>query len=88
MLDAAACGLPIVVNDRLVAVERIEGNGITYRLNDVNDLVRALESLRDPALRKQLGQSGAKKMACEFSWMSIAKRRMKDYETALGIEKS
>ena len=29
MLDAAACGLPIVVNDTLKAVERIEGNGLT-----------------------------------------------------------
>ncbi len=47
MLDAAACGLPLIVNDTLVAVvKQIEGNGITYRLNDVDDLIRALLAAR------------------------------------------
>jgi glycosyltransferase involved in cell wall biosynthesis len=84
MLDAAACGIPIVVNDTLQAVERIDGNGITYKLNDVNDLVRALLSLREPSTRKRLGQLGADKMARDFSWLSIARRRLQDYEAALG----
>ncbi|MBI3584677.1 MAG: glycosyltransferase family 4 protein [Nitrospinae bacterium] len=88
MLDAAACGLPIVVNDTLIARERIEGNGITYRLNDVNDLVRVLKSLVNNEMRNRLGQSGAKRMASEFSWSSLAKRRLRDYEYSLGIERS
>jgi glycosyltransferase involved in cell wall biosynthesis len=88
MLDAAACGLPIVVNDTLVAVERIEGNGITYKLNDVNDLVRALRCLRDPQERRRLGSFGADKMARAFSWESLAKRRLTDYEAALGSRKN
>ncbi len=33
MIDCAACGTAIVVNDTIAAVERVEGNGITYRLN-------------------------------------------------------
>ena len=45
MLDAAACGLPVVVNDTLRATERINGNGLQYRLNDVDDLVRVLSTL-------------------------------------------
>jgi glycosyltransferase involved in cell wall biosynthesis len=88
MLDAAACGLPIVVNDTLVAFERIEGNGITYKLNDVNDLVRALRCLRDPQERRRLGSFGADKMARAFSWESLAKRRLTDYEAALGSRKN
>jgi glycosyltransferase involved in cell wall biosynthesis len=83
MLDAAACGLPIVVNDTLVAVERIDGNGITYRLNDVDDMIRALLSLRDPASREKLGAVGAKRMVNEFSWTLLARRRLKDFEAAL-----
>ena len=83
MLDAAACGLPLIVNDTLVAVERIEGNGITYRLNDVDDLVRALLSLQDPAVRRNLGEAGARRMVDEFSWTFLAQRRLKDFEAAL-----
>jgi glycosyltransferase involved in cell wall biosynthesis len=86
MLDAAACGLPIIVNDTLVATERIDGNGITYRLNDIDDLVRALRSLRSPGRRKELGTVGASRMASLFSWKDIAERRLQDYRAALGIE--
>ncbi len=83
MLDAAACGIPIVVNDTLQAVERIAGNGITYRRNDVQDLSHALKSLGSPQERDRLGSRGAAKMAGEFSWTAIAGRRLKDYEKAL-----
>lgn len=82
MLDAAACGLPIIVNDTIVATERIEGNGLTYRLNDVNDLVRALLMLKDPESRKRLGAAGAKKMRAEFSWEALARRRLTDFQPA------
>ncbi len=88
MMDAAACGLPIVVNDTLVAVERIKGNGIAYKLNDLDDLVRALRSLKDPQERSRLGSLGAEKMAREFSWESVAKRRLADYEAALDSRKN
>jgi glycosyltransferase involved in cell wall biosynthesis len=83
MLDAAACGLPVVVNDTLAAVERIEGNGITYRLNDVGDLCRALLSLRNAETRRELGDAGAVKMTKDVSWRSIAERRLRDYKDAL-----
>ena len=83
MLDAAACGLPLIVNDTLIAVERIDGNGITYRLNDVEDLTRALLVLEDPVVRQKLGEGGARRMVNEFSWISLAKRRLKDFEAAL-----
>jgi glycosyltransferase involved in cell wall biosynthesis len=83
MLDAAACGVPIIVNDRLVALERVEGNGLRYRLNDREDLVRALRDLRDPSRRMRLGAAGARKMAAEFGWAGIARRRLTDYEAAV-----
>ncbi len=83
MLDAAACGLPIVVNDTLQAGERVEGNGLRYRLNDLDDLVAALRRLEDPALRSRLGSAGAEKMRREYSWESIARRRLADYQRAL-----
>ncbi len=83
MLDAAACGLPIIVNDTLLARERIEGNGITYHLNDATDLARQIRSLADPARRRALGEVGARRMVENFSWSSIARARLADYEAAV-----
>jgi glycosyltransferase involved in cell wall biosynthesis len=82
MLDAAACGLPIVVNDTLRAVERIQGNGLQYRLNDVGDLVRVLTTLLDARIRGELGSLGARRMEREFSWRDLAARRLSDYQAS------
>lgn len=86
MLDAAACGLPIVVNNTLRAIERIDGNGLTYDLNDQASLERVLSTLLDPAARRRLGDVGARRMAEQFSWHALVQRRVADYRAALGIE--
>lgn len=83
MLDGAACGLPIVVNHSMTALERIAGNGLTYLLNDSRDLLRALLDLKDISARREMGRIGAQKMARDFSWESAARRRLRDYEAAL-----
>ena len=87
MLDAAACGLPVVANDTMTAPERLEGNGATYKLNDLGDLIRALLEFRDRRTRESFGALGARKMARDFSWESVARRRLGDYEAALGSKK-
>lgn len=87
MLDAAACGLPIVVSDGIVYREHVEGNGIVYKMNDLDSLVRALLDLGQLEQRKRLGSFGAQKMAKEFSWDSVARRRLRDYEAALTSQK-
>jgi glycosyltransferase involved in cell wall biosynthesis len=86
MLDAAACGLPIVVNNTLRATERIDGNGVTYVLNDQASLERVLSKLLDSTARRQLGDTGARRMAEQFSWQALVQRRVADYREALGIE--
>jgi glycosyltransferase involved in cell wall biosynthesis len=88
MLDAAACGLPVVVNDTLRAVERIAGNGLTYELNNQASLERVLSTLLDPGTRGNLGAVGARRMAEEFSWHALVRRRVTDYRHALSGEKS
>ena len=83
MLDAAACGLPIIANHTMNVPERIEGNGLTYSLNNLDDLVRVLGILSSWERRRELGSVGASKMARNFGWESIASRRIADYELAL-----
>jgi len=82
MLDAAASGLPIVVNSSLKATERIDGNGLTYHLNDIDDLSRVLLTLANPSIRQRLGRIGAARMSALFSWDAIARRRLADYTAA------
>jgi glycosyltransferase involved in cell wall biosynthesis len=82
MIDAAACGLPTVVNDTVVATERVDGNGVVYRLNDLDSLIAAIRSLRSVGRRVQLGAVGATKMAAEFGWDAIARRRLQEYAAA------
>jgi len=88
MLDAAASGLPVVVSDRLVAIERVEGNGLQYREGDAADLARQLLTFQDKDVRTRLGNYGADKIARQFSWLSIAKRRLNDYQAALDGHRS
>jgi glycosyltransferase involved in cell wall biosynthesis len=82
MLDAAACGIPIVVSDRIKALERVEGNGLTYLENDPADMARQLARLADSQLRKELGEFGAKKMHEQFSAERVADILLADYRTA------
>ncbi len=83
MLDAAACGLAIVIRDHVQAIERVDGNGLTYYENDVDSMVNVLLKLEDATFRQQLGQFGAKKISENYSWYKIAKKREADYASFL-----
>jgi glycosyltransferase involved in cell wall biosynthesis len=86
MIDCAASGTPIVVNDTIAAVERVEGNGLRYRLGGIADLKRALLELLDHDLREKLGRAGAEKMERNYSWRALVQIRLDDYRAALLAE--
>src|SRR5437879_3254843 len=67
----------------MTASERLDGNGVRYRLNDQADLARVLLGLHNAQKRRAMGERGARRMAEQFSWESIARRRIGDYEAAL-----
>ena len=83
MLDAAASGLPVVANDCLGERERVDGNGLFYRQGDLGDLVRTLQELRSPEVRRILGEAGVAKMNKRYSWTWIAEQRIRDYTEAI-----
>ena len=85
MLDAAACGIPIIISDGVVYREHVDGNGLVYRMNDLDDLVAKLLALKSPQQRAQLGRVGAEKMKRDFSWESVARRRIAHYCEALQL---
>ena len=63
MLDAAASGLPLIISDGVVYREHVEGNGLVYRMNDLNDLVTKLLELESPDVRVSTGRSRRRKDA-------------------------
>ncbi len=83
-LDAAASGLPIILSDRVSVLERVTGNGLTYREGDSADLAERIKSLGQASTRRQLGTAGSLKMKAEFSWLQIAQKRAADYNRSLG----
>lgn len=82
-LDAAACGLPLVLSNRIQVRERADGNGLLYAEGDPADLAKQIAVLCEPVLRRQMGQRSVQKMRESFSWRQIAKERLSDYEAAL-----
>lgn len=83
VLDATACGKPVVVSDKVLAKDRIEGNGITYRENDPVDLVRALLELKDRNRRDSMGSMGVEKIRAGYDMQTHALKRVYDYNSFL-----
>lgn len=82
-IDAAGCGLPLVIGDAGHYRDHVEGNGLVCKSGDHGDLVRTLSYLEDSEIRNSLGNSGARKIESSFSWKSISSKRLADYATAL-----
>lgn len=83
MLDAAACGIPVIASDTIHVRDRIEGNGYLYREDDPQDLAVQLRKLLDREHRLAMGANGAGKMRARYSWATLAARRIEDYQAAL-----
>lgn len=81
-LDAAACGLPLILSNRVKVLERIDGNGLVYQEGDPHDLASKLRILFNPAIRQKMGEYGVRKMREQFSWKRIAEQRVQDYKVA------
>lgn len=86
-LDAAACGLPLILSDRIAVRERVEDSGAVYREDDVEALAREIETLLDGEARARLGAAGAAKMRERYSWRLLAEERLRDYRAAVAGER-
>jgi Glycosyltransferase len=79
-LDAAACGLPLILSNRIQVNERIDGNGIVYDEGDAEDLANKILQMKDSSIRNQYTKVGIEKIDRIFSWNSLAKQRIEDYK--------
>ncbi|MCH8978903.1 MAG: glycosyltransferase family 4 protein [Armatimonadetes bacterium] len=83
ILDATACGLPVIGSDVIGEPGYIEGSGLFCRRGDLDDLKAKIKQLMDPALRRELGLAGVKKIAEKYSWDKIARDRLQDFREDL-----
>jgi glycosyltransferase involved in cell wall biosynthesis len=76
MIDAAACKLPIIANDKMQAQQRLgNNNGLLYKQRNFRDLAHKLELLlKDPKKRQQMGLRGYSLVKKKFSWRQIAQQ--------------
>ena len=68
MLEAIACGLPIVTTNIGGAVELVKGNGVIVPCGDSFAIQEALETLLDNPERMAQCQKQSLQIASEFSW--------------------
>lgn len=78
-LDAAACGMPIIINEKVEDNIRTDGNGLRYKDRDYKDLATKILSLEDKGKRIELGLVGGKRVRDYYSWDYLAKRKMADF---------
>lgn len=82
LLEAAACGRPIVTTDTSGCKEIVQDgvNGFFVPVRDVKTLANAVEKLiLDPALRKRMGQAGRVMVEQEFASEKIIMQTLEIY---------
>lgn len=80
-LDAAACGLPLILSDKIKVLERVQDNGLLYVEGDHLDMAKKIENLSDLGLRNKMSVIGSQKIINNYSWNKIASDRLKDYKS-------
>jgi glycosyltransferase involved in cell wall biosynthesis len=83
LLEAAACGLPIVTTDAPGCREVVNDadNGLLVPIRDAEALAVALEKLiRDPALCRRMGQRSRVRALAEFSQEQVIAETLQLYQ--------
>jgi glycosyltransferase involved in cell wall biosynthesis len=86
LIEAAACGLPIVTTDapgcREIVVDGV--NGFLVPVRDANSLALAIKRLHaDPALRQSMGRAGREKVLREFDEQIVFEKTLAVYRELL-----
>jgi len=83
ILEAMACGLPIIATDTGGTKELINGNGVILPTEDAEGIADAISKLNEePSLREKMGIK-SRRLATELSWSTVAERYLGIYRVAL-----
>jgi glycosyltransferase involved in cell wall biosynthesis len=81
-VEAAACGLPVIMTDQSKKLELREVC-IPYRELDLDSMVAVLRRLASEQERQLVGLAGARIVHDRLSWNVIARTRARDYAAAV-----
>lgn len=91
LLEAMACGVPVVQPRRGAFTEIVEktGGGLLVEKDDPQSLGEGLLRIfRDPELGEKLGQSGLRKVHEHYSVARMADRALEAYESVLATDRN
>jgi glycosyltransferase involved in cell wall biosynthesis len=77
-VEAAACGLPVVMTDKSEKLE-LRDVVVPYSELDLESLVEVLRALSARSAREAKGLAGARMVAASLSWDAVASSRAEDY---------
>jgi alpha-1,3-rhamnosyl/mannosyltransferase len=88
VIEAMACGIPVIASKTSSFPEIVDGAGILINPYDPNELKEAImQALEDSQIRRELSEKGLKR-AKLFSWKKCASETLTIYEKILGVRKS
>jgi len=84
VIEAMACGAPVITSTHPATAEAAGGAGILVQSDDVEGFTLAIERLSaDPGFRDELVEKGLAR-ASGFSWKKTARKTMEVYKLAAG----
>src|SRR3990167_3589253 len=86
LVEAMACEVPVIGSSYGAIPEVIRDCGLIFREGDINELAEKISILlKNPDMRKRLGQEGRSRAIEHFSWQSFAKNTYNLFKEVLGI---
>lgn len=84
VLEAMACGAPVICSDRGALPETAAGAAVCIPPDDINGMAEALANLAEnPGMRRNFIEKGIKR-AGEFSWEKTLRETIEVYRKAVG----
>ena len=84
VLEAMACGCPVIASDAAALVEVLGGAGLHAARGSVSEIAAAIRKLHDPTLASELRERGLAR-ARDFSWDATAAATLEVYREAAAI---
>lgn len=85
LLEAMACGCPVIASDRSAMPEVLGGAGLLAAVNDTRAMARALRRVLDEPDLAEIMRSAGLARASAFSWKRFAVQNMAVYQGILGL---
>jgi glycosyltransferase involved in cell wall biosynthesis len=84
VLEAMACGAPVLTTQRL-SLPEVGGDAVAYTEGDPESIATALAALLDDPQRRQALGEAAVRRAGEFTWAASAEAHLASYARAAGL---